>query len=525
MKSYALKEIAQWQKEVSNQDTKISLPSLQRGFVWKPNQIEALWDSIFRGYPIGAILMSEDEDENRFLLDGQQRCTSIALGHYNPFDNNAGKFLSLKDYKPSIWIDIAPNNYTEGQKFVFRCLTKSHPWGYQLKDNSVTLSMSNRRNALSFFKPLTESYLELSSKDISPWDAYFPIPLAYILEIETQSFVVFKNELIQKTSTLKIETQHSNKEFVDYTLLEKDEFEENIKNIFIGYCNYKNLSIPEITVNAKVLKEDDSDTNESQDPTLFVRLNSSGTRISGEELIYSVYKAKFPKIKDLVENIGSTYIAPSKIISLFSRLIICEQSNYMNYQKDISIQNFRKKIIESDFQEKLQAYIGVENQSKAKKIIENALSILTKNEPDFPPILLKLLILTNFDLFFVLLTYINKRGFETLSEVEKNEISSNYVYILWFNKDAKKIASSLFDLLLSESENRTWPNSIKILIKENLLVPIVEPILLRKQLDEIVIKNQIQFDHFDIIENKELFFSEIKDQLLYNILNKPVGCN
>ena len=64
--SYSLKEISEWQKEVSGQESKISLPSLQRGFVWKPSQIEALWDSIFRGYPIGAIMMSIDEKENRF---------------------------------------------------------------------------------------------------------------------------------------------------------------------------------------------------------------------------------------------------------------------------------------------------------------------------------------------------------------------------------------------------------------------------------------------------------------------------
>ena len=33
-KSYTLKEISQWQKEVSNdEETKITLPSLQRGFV------------------------------------------------------------------------------------------------------------------------------------------------------------------------------------------------------------------------------------------------------------------------------------------------------------------------------------------------------------------------------------------------------------------------------------------------------------------------------------------------------------
>lgn len=65
-KIYTLANIANWQSN----DSKITLPNLQRGFVWKPNQIEALWDSIFRGYPIGAVLMSFD-GVNRNLLDGQ----------------------------------------------------------------------------------------------------------------------------------------------------------------------------------------------------------------------------------------------------------------------------------------------------------------------------------------------------------------------------------------------------------------------------------------------------------------------
>ena len=242
MKKYSLKEIAQWQHDSLATESTIKLPSLQRGFVWKPNQIEALWDSIFRGYPIGAILMSIDEKENRFLLDGQQRCTSIALGHINPYNDNEKSFLSLKDYKPSIWIDLAPKTKTEGQKFVFRCLTKSHPWGYQLRDNSATLSMSNRRNALTFFNPSTESYLDLTSKDISPWDAYYPIPLSFVLEMDvnynengTINFELFKNELIQKTLILKIKTQHSNNEFVYYTSLYKDDFEESIKKYFYWF--------------------------------------------------------------------------------------------------------------------------------------------------------------------------------------------------------------------------------------------------------------------------------------------------
>ncbi len=525
MKSYSLKEIANWQKEVSKKESTISLPSLQRGFVWKSNQIEALWDSIFRGFPVGAILMSIDESENRFLLDGQQRCTSIALGHFNPFVIKELEFLSLKNYKPSIWIDLAPEKNTDGQKFVFRYLTKSHPWGYQLKDNSVTLSMSNRRNALSFFNPLNRNYLELTSKDISPWDAYFPIPLAYILEIDTDNFDCFKCQLLQKTSLLKIKTQHSNDLFVDYTLLEKekDKFNDHIKNIFIGYLNYKKLSIPEITVDALLLKDDDDeDNNESKDPSLFVRLNSAGTRISGEELIYSIYKAKFPKIKNLVENIGASYIAPSKIISLFSRIIISEQSNYINYQKDISIQNFRKKITETDFQEKLQNYIGNEDDSIAKQLIDDAITILSKEKEDFPVILLKQLIVTNFDLFFVLLSYLRKQGFNNLSEIEKTEIASKYVYILWFNKNSKKVAPSLFNMLFSDTENYSWADATIKLINENLVLPIIKPELIRIQLEEIVIKNGIASNNITEIHKNELFMKEVKEVLLYDSKNESI---
>ncbi len=526
MKKYSLKDIAQWQQDSISTESTIKLPSLQRCFVWRPNQIEALWDSIFRGYPIGAILMSIDEKENRFLLDGQQRCTSIALGHINPFSDNEKSILSLKNYKPSIWIDLAPLKKTDGQKFVFRCLTKSHPWGYQLRDNSATLSMSNRRNALTFFNPSTESYLDLTSKDISPWDAYYPIPLSFVLEMdlnckenETINFELFKNELIQKTLTLKkIETQHSNKVFVDYTSLYKDEFEESIKNIFIGYCNYKNLSLPEIAVGASLLKEDDSDNNESQDPSLFVRLNSAGTRISGEELIYSVYKAKFPEIKDLVENIGASYIAPSKIISLFSRLIISEQSNYSNFQKDLSIQNFRKKITEVDFQEKLKNYIGNEKESNAKKLVDSALAILSKGQSNFPAVLLKQLMISNFDLLFVLITYLNKHDSKAFNDEERNEIASSYVWILWFSKDSKNAVIKLYDFLFSKTDNHTWSEATKKLIDQNLILPVINPELIKNQLTKIVIESKIQYNDFNATQN--LFLPEIKEQLFYDTQNE-----
>lgn len=79
------------------------IPTFQREFVWEPENIRKLWDSIFRFYPIGSILywitdsylhthrrlggfdFPHDEDTVRkfkewaYILDGQQRATSLLV--------------------------------------------------------------------------------------------------------------------------------------------------------------------------------------------------------------------------------------------------------------------------------------------------------------------------------------------------------------------------------------------------------------------------------------------------------------
>lgn len=73
----------------------LRLPEMQRGYVWRAPRVRDLLDSLYRGYPSGAILLWEtDEDvpvrdfavesghspysSTRLLLDGQQRLTSLA---------------------------------------------------------------------------------------------------------------------------------------------------------------------------------------------------------------------------------------------------------------------------------------------------------------------------------------------------------------------------------------------------------------------------------------------------------------
>jgi len=82
---------------------KLLIPTFQREFVWEPENILKLWDSIFRFYPIGSILywvtdkylhthrklggfeFPHDEETVRkfnewsYILDGQQRATSLLV--------------------------------------------------------------------------------------------------------------------------------------------------------------------------------------------------------------------------------------------------------------------------------------------------------------------------------------------------------------------------------------------------------------------------------------------------------------
>jgi hypothetical protein len=73
---------------------KLGLPELQRGYVWKPKQVRNLLDSMFKGYPIGYLMIWDSSDnvdkskqigtDNKaydtpksLVIDGQQRLTSL----------------------------------------------------------------------------------------------------------------------------------------------------------------------------------------------------------------------------------------------------------------------------------------------------------------------------------------------------------------------------------------------------------------------------------------------------------------
>lgn len=508
---FNLSEISNWQLDFDN--SKVELPALQRGFVWKANQIESLWDSILRGFPIGSFLLSRSEDEKLFLLDGQQRATSIAIGFYNPWNkklDEKNNFWSLKNI-PILWIDLAPSEKTNTQKFVIRVITQSHPWGYQRKDNNSILTVSDRRNALNIFRenPDNENggYIQLSPLKVFPYDSDLPVPLTFLIKAiseHKQNWKASLIELCREHLPANIKTKHLTNDEINYLeklteVIYSSEFDNNIFNAIV---NLEQVVVPAIVVKQEILKAEDEQTGE--DPTLFVRLNSSGTRIAGEELIYSIYKASFPEAKKLVENIGASFVAPSLVISLVSRLALSE-INENSYPYSISVNDFRKRIKDENFKSKLRELIGTESNSPASLLFKKAFEILlSKHDFAIPPVLVKSIVKGSPDIFLMLLQWIKMYKGEVNKEDQKN-ILATLTALSWFGRDNTKYVRELWN---SISKNNFWCKevlSIPYLNKRDFIMyPMIKPSSLRSYLLQSVVKENVHWDNLYPSANSEI---------------------
>lgn len=174
----------------SNNETCFDLPTIQRGFVWKPYQIEDLWDSLARNFPIGTFTVDDSSNDIQ-ILDGQQRASAIAIGYKG---KDSKDLFNLKGNFMRLFVDIAKPSQETDKKFTFKLITRSHPWGYQLKDNEKTLSVADRRKALDVFDARgiiteKEKYYKVKDEDkdnFFPYDCYLPVPVELFFQEDTQ---------------------------------------------------------------------------------------------------------------------------------------------------------------------------------------------------------------------------------------------------------------------------------------------------------------------------------------------------
>lgn len=470
--TFSLQHIANWQ--LNPDESLVELPTIQRGFVWKPKQVEDLWDSLLRGYPIGSFLFSQT-GQKLYLMDGQQRATSIFLGHFNPFNTtNATKAWAIKGELPVVWIDIKPKSKPVNSKFLIRTVTRSHPWGYQATNNESKLNVADRNKALNLFKQHPENnrgYTSFKNNTVFPYDCSYPLPLSFFIESANIAELIDKAErhLPEYISTKNggFNNRHS---FIE---LLKTDLSGELSDIFEAVKSTDNLTIKSNIIENRVLNEE----NDTENPVLFVRINSAGTTLTGDDLIYSIYKSLFPEAKNLIENIGLNFISPTQVLSLVSRIVASDMES-KRFVKKMNVRDFQRRIKNEEFKTRLMILIET---GEIEKLFAQAIEILSCKhnslfEGEIPPVIIKQLIRKNQGELFLFFVYWLHTNQMELTERIQLKMVAKLLSFAWFDfSNMQKLWNEKINILDFWNEPLNdliwWNNAdgIHFLITPNLL--------------------------------------------------------
>lgn len=323
------------------------LPALQREFVWKPEQIERLFDSIMKGYPIGSFLFWNVQNENinkyefyNILKEYHQRDarhnTKINISH----KDSVTAILDGQQRITSIYIALK-GTYSYKIKGAWKNNDNAYP-SRQLYLNIVSPNLDTNKDVQFDFRFLTNEEAENFTED-TLW-----YPVSDILQFEVgEMFTViaryqelyrknFPNESVEKTSYImnSLGTLHQ--------MMEKDilaYYEENSQEI------------------DKVLD-------------IFIRMNSGGTTLTYSDLLLSLATAKWQNLN-----------AREEIYSLVDELNMI--GNGFNFNKDnilkaalVLTDKKNIKFRASNFDKQTTNLIET-NWEKTKKAISLAVNLLS----------------------------------------------------------------------------------------------------------------------------------------------------
>lgn len=269
--------IYQLVNEISNGE--IVLPAIQRDFVWDTDQIEKLFDSLFRGYPVGIVLLWEtyepmqyrhfvkdyqrdalhsfDENKKRnrlkLVLDGQQRLSSIYVALKGTYD---GRRLFYDVLSGKVSDDQAEEKY----KFRFSNDAEVDEW------NKVQISRVNEAK-------------DKSTEDVSYW-----LKFSEIVNLTPIDLIKLRQSIVEKMC-LSLEDQVR-------------------LDINLNAASYA------LSVNEELLKTQTVDSNLPADDEkrksafdileIFVRINTQGMPLRRSDLIVSMLRLYWPEASNVL---------------------------------------------------------------------------------------------------------------------------------------------------------------------------------------------------------------------------------
>lgn len=303
--SYKSKTILEIVKEIES--SKVYLPALQRKFVWGKPQIELLFDSLMRNFPIGTFLfwkldkesaqnyvfyefLKEYDQRNPFnkkkegaflnneiigVLDGQQRLSSMYIGLQGthtekaPYmrwaDENAYRKAKLYLNVLNLPYYISENDeieIDEDKNFEFRFLADN--------ENLTWVSRKNKTYEDDIEKIIDENMFWLNVGDVLKWktDPEFDKIIETFITLTSnenqKKQIIEQRRLIRKT----LDTLHkriSKEQLINYFEIDKKDLEDILK--------------------------------------IFIRVNSGGTQLNKTDLLFSTIVATWDNGREKIETL------------------------------------------------------------------------------------------------------------------------------------------------------------------------------------------------------------------------------
>ncbi|UCV10280.1 DUF262 domain-containing protein [Dechloromonas denitrificans] len=508
-KNVAVVKLSEWLDWASgnNDNVSIVLPMIQRGSVWKPEQIINLWDTLLRGMPIGSFMLNsvplgtkvlrmgiknekaeELKSPGYALLDGQQRTLSMLI---------AWQSKVLMDRR--LWVDFA-DEANVGQVFRMRVTTENQKFGFQRQSPSTKLPLADRRKAILAYEAEHGDKAPLDFLKTCPYVNGHSLPLD--LKELIQRWVCincsekWKAEVCSKLKKIKkwrpLLNNESNKSAWEEYLV-WDALDEKLQMQAIGYVESLSfalnqlfiLEIPLIKVRDEIINNND-DSLEPPLAILFKRIGTGGTDLSTADYAYSVIKNRYPETYELVETLHgvgsiSTTLTDTDLVMTALRLAVAETKATKDVANPDKQEFHRMLKIGGDGL--IQKFFGLIDSKELGQSFAELESILLYHKDTNPNGLPRLAFpLLGRPLIQVLLRWIRMtKDVNGTCEINRDEIIRFVLFWIMWVKDSGNASRIAFSKLESVSKDYLLGKTIAdLLIKEEVAFPLISPDELEK---------------------------------------------
>src|SRR5450756_103507 len=462
----SLRTIASWRNlhGISPEsEFRASIPALQRGLVWRPRQNELLWDSILRGFPIGALVVSKwserlkntaettGEKFTHHLLDGQQRCFAITLGFLDPFTPEQATVG--KKIETILWLDLNPKNKDSSTRsYWVRATTTAHPWGYAKNDGATPLGIGSIRDAL---KLLGLDYSDPNYRRPSPIDlwpcksaAEVPVPLSWLMRLPLADEKVFWDLLRQRAAEA---TCHQWAAGV-HAFCEDTGTSAVKASIFKGIIRAHNARLVALEVTDELLDESEDEKAIGIDQEkvttniehLFQRLNQEGTTLDGEELAYSMIKAHWPELESEIDRVSAFRMPQARMVSLGVRaaLAVNDKEKLPGPPSVSALRSIARN--ETEKKALIQNFIEQDLLAACERVDQWLKYDSGHNRSGLLPVHVTSIALGSREIYLLLLHFAKRMSGKEASENWPRSIQALATLVHWFAYDKAKVSNRIY---------------------------------------------------------------------------------